>query len=67
MYSSCGYTLLWSIQSLPLLSLTSLPPTQHLLTAFSTYPYILCLHILCFTILLMLYHSRFLSLFPLVP
>jgi hypothetical protein len=42
-------------------------PPPHFLTAFSTHPYILYLHILCYVILLMLYHSLFLSLFPHVP
>jgi hypothetical protein len=36
-------------------------------TAFNTHPYILYLHILCFMILLMHYHSLFLSLFPQDP
>jgi hypothetical protein len=67
MYGHCGYTLLWSIQSLPLLSLTPLPPNPHFSTAFSIYPYIFYLHILRYAILLMLYHSLFLSLFPEFP
>jgi hypothetical protein len=33
-------------------------------TAFNTHPYILSLHILCYVLLLMLYHPLFLSLFP---
>jgi hypothetical protein len=39
----------------------------HFSTAFSTHPYILYLQSLCYTILLMLYHSPFSSLFPRVP
>jgi hypothetical protein len=57
MYAHCGCAFLWFIQPLPLLSLTPLPPTPHSSTAFNTHPYILYLQILCFTILLMLYHS----------
>jgi hypothetical protein len=41
----CGYTLCWSIQSLPLLSLTPLSPTPHFSTSFNTYPFILYLHV----------------------
>jgi hypothetical protein len=44
MYSLHGYTLLWSIQSLPLHSFTPLLPTPHFSTAFNTYPYTLYLH-----------------------
>jgi hypothetical protein len=47
MYAHCGYTLLWSVQSLPLLSLTPLPPTLHFSNAFNTYPCIFYLHNLC--------------------
>jgi hypothetical protein len=52
--------------SLPLLSLPLylLPP--HFSTAFNTHPYVFYLHILCFMLLLMLCHSLFLSLFPLL-
>jgi hypothetical protein len=66
MYALCGCALLWSIQSLQILSLTPLPPTLHFSTTFNTHPYILCLHILWYAILLMLYHSLFLwnSFFP---
>jgi hypothetical protein len=46
MYPCCGYTLLWSIQPLPLLSLTSLPPTSHFSITFNAHPHILYLHIL---------------------
>jgi hypothetical protein len=60
MYAHCGCALLWSVQLLPLLSLNALPPAPR----FSTHPSILYLHILCYTILLMLYHFLFLSLFP---
>jgi hypothetical protein len=65
MYAHCGCTLLWSIQPITLLY----PFTSHpyLSTTFKTHPYSLYLHILCFTIFLMLCHSLFLSLFPRVP
>jgi hypothetical protein len=57
-----GYTLLWFIQLLPLLSLTPLPPIPHFSTAFNTHPYI---HTFTsYAILLMRYHSLLLSLFP---
>jgi hypothetical protein len=46
MYAHCGCALLWSIQSLWIFALTHLPPTCCFLTAFSTHPYILYLHIL---------------------
>jgi hypothetical protein len=62
MYAHCGYTLLWSVRPLPLLSLTPLPPTPHFSTEFNTHTYILFLQILYYVILLMLYHSLFLSL-----
>jgi hypothetical protein len=39
------HTLLWSVQYLPLLSLTSLPPITPFFKAFKTHPYILNLHI----------------------
>jgi hypothetical protein len=67
MYAHCRCALLWSIQPLPLLTLTPLSPTPHFSTAFNTYPHILYLHILWYVILLMLYRSLFLSLFPQVP
>jgi hypothetical protein len=67
MYALCGCALLWSIQPLALLSPTHLPTTPYFSTAFSTHPYILYLHILCFMILLRSYHSLFLSLFLGVP
>jgi hypothetical protein len=58
-YLHCGYTLLLSVQPLPLLSLTLLPPNPH----FSTFQYIslypLPSQMLCFRILLMFYHSLF--------
>jgi hypothetical protein len=54
MYAYCGCALLWPIHPLPLLSLTPLPPTPHFSIAFNTYLYILYLHILCHSILLML-------------
>jgi hypothetical protein len=38
-YTHCEYNLLWSVQSLLLLSLTPLFPTLHFSTAFSTHPY----------------------------
>jgi hypothetical protein len=63
MYAHCGCALLWSIQPLPLLSFTPVPPTLYFSTAFKTHPSILYLHNLCKAILLMLYHSLFLSLF----
>jgi hypothetical protein len=44
MYPHCEYTLLWSVQSLPLLSFTLLLPSSHLSIAFNTHPYILYLH-----------------------
>jgi hypothetical protein len=47
MYPCCEYTLLWSVQLLPLLSLTPLPPIPHFSTSFNTYPYFLCLHRCC--------------------
>jgi hypothetical protein len=47
MYPRCGYTLLCSIQPLPLLFISPLLPTPHFSTAFSIYPYILYLHMLC--------------------
>jgi hypothetical protein len=44
--------ILWSVQSLQILSLTPLPPTPCFSTVFNTYPYILYLHILWYAILL---------------
>jgi hypothetical protein len=43
MYAHYGYVLLWSVQPLPILSLTPLHPTLHFSTAFNTHPYILYL------------------------
>jgi hypothetical protein len=54
MYAHCESTLLWSIQPLPLLSLTPLTVTPYCSTAFNTQPYILYLHIFCYAILLIL-------------
>jgi hypothetical protein len=48
MYAHCGCALLWSVQPLPLLSLTSLPPTPHFSTAFNIHPYILYLHVMSY-------------------
>jgi hypothetical protein len=62
MYAHCGYTVLWSVQPLPLFSLNPLPPTSLFSTAFNTHPCFLYLHVLCYAIVLMLYHSLFLSL-----
>jgi hypothetical protein len=63
MYAQCGYTLFWSVQHLPLLFLTPLP----LLPFFNSFQYTslypLPSQILCFMILLMLYHSLFLFFF----
>jgi hypothetical protein len=64
MYAHFGYTLLWSVQSLPLLSLTPLPPTPSFSTAFNTHPCILYLHILWYAILLI---SIILFSFPCFP
>jgi hypothetical protein len=64
MYALCGCALLWSIQPLALLSPTHLPTTPYFSTAFSTHPYILYLHILCYAILLVLYHFFFFPSFP---
>jgi hypothetical protein len=66
MYSRYGYTLLWSVQPLPLLSFTLLPPNPHFSTAFNTHPYILYLHIMFHNIVDAL-SSLFLSLLPQVP
>jgi hypothetical protein len=44
MYPHCGYKLLWSIQPLPLLSLSPLSSIYSFSTAFNTYPYFLYLH-----------------------
>jgi hypothetical protein len=44
MYPHYKYTLLWSIQHLPLQFITLLPPIPHFSTAFNTHPYILYLH-----------------------
>jgi hypothetical protein len=49
------YTSLWSIQPLPLLSLTSLPPNTHFSTDFNTHAYILYPHILCFMIKILIF------------
>jgi hypothetical protein len=65
MYALGGCALLWSGQSLRILSLTTLPPFPRFSTDFNTYPYILQLYIL-YVILLMRYHSLFFSLLPLV-
>jgi hypothetical protein len=62
MHAHCECALLWSVQALQILSLTLLLLTPHFSTAFNTHPYILYLHILWYEILLMLYHSLFLSL-----
>jgi hypothetical protein len=40
MYVHWGCALLWSIQPLPLLSLTPLPSAPQFSTAFNTHPYI---------------------------
>jgi hypothetical protein len=48
MGAHCGCALLWSVQPLPLLSLTPLPPTRHFSVAFDTHPCALHLHSLCF-------------------
>jgi hypothetical protein len=64
MYALWECALLWSVQSLRILTLTPLPPTPHFSTSFNTHSYILHLHILWYVILLILYHSLFLSLFP---
>jgi hypothetical protein len=64
MYAHCVSALLWSIKPYPLLSLTPLLSTLHFSTVFNTHSYILYLHILCYVMLLMLYHSFFLSLSP---
>jgi hypothetical protein len=40
------------------------PLPLYLLSAFSTHPYVLYLHILCYAILIMLSHFLFLSFFP---
>jgi hypothetical protein len=39
MYLHCEYTWLWSVQSLPLLSLTPSLPPLHFWTVFNIYPY----------------------------
>jgi hypothetical protein len=44
MYAHCENTFLWSVQPLPLLSLTLLSHTLHFSTAFDTHPYILYLY-----------------------
>jgi hypothetical protein len=69
MYAHCAYALLWPIQTLPLLSLTPLPPIcsfhEHLVRKS---PCVLYLHILWFPMLLIICHcSLFLSLFLWVP
>jgi hypothetical protein len=64
MYALRECAFLWSSQSLSTLSLTPLPLISHFSKSFNTYSYILYLHILWYAILLLLYHSLFLSLFP---
>jgi hypothetical protein len=44
MYAYSGYTLLWAIQLLSLLSFTPLPATPHFSTAFNTSLYTLYVH-----------------------
>jgi hypothetical protein len=55
MYALCGRALLWSVQSLRILSLAVAPPC--FATAFNTHSHILYFHLLWYAILLMLYHS----------
>jgi hypothetical protein len=44
MYAHCDCTLLWIIQSLPLLFLIPLPPTSYFSTAFNTHLYVVYFH-----------------------
>jgi hypothetical protein len=65
-YPHCGYSLLWSTQSLSLLSLTSLPSTTpHFSTAFNKNLHHLPLQMFYDTT--DVYHSLFLSHFPWIP
>jgi hypothetical protein len=62
MYVHCGFTLHWSVQSLPLLSLTSLPSTTHFqhlsihILIFSTFMSYVMLYYWC-SIILFYFHS----------
>jgi hypothetical protein len=65
MHPHCGYTLLWPIQPLPLLSLSLYLPPTTLFQQLSVRILISStLTDVSFMILLMLCHSLFLSLFP---
>jgi hypothetical protein len=58
-YAHCGCALFWAVQFLLIFSLTPLPHIPNFSPAFNTHAYILCLHILWYAILLVLYHSVF--------